>query len=496
MKKNLIAFGTTMFLLSLLFHSCRKMELVSGVQSNLPTELDTHLTLKAAKVYYDSVNVTSTKKTETATPNSLEHIQHKYPHFDQGVEIETGNSYYVELPMSYDVRKAMLTPEGPRAVVRSERERILNASFDRLIVYRSKAASKLEMMVVSYIPDRTAVGKFSSEVKSNRLGKLDRNFTGWIIYQKLDGTKMFGIRIIYGQAVKRIKFHGKRPRPEQLRNIKKANSGGYEICEVIEWVGYTVYCIEKRPEMIEICEWVENGEYWTEENCVYVPGDTECFTGDCENDTDGRDVDNGENGKSDIVTNLDNTCLNNVWKKLRANLNAEFTHMLTGTFEVNDHINFIIDDGRVANNANAQTVPSRPPHTGSNGITYFDVKVTLNDKTLPSYSQEYVATVILHEVMHAYMEENKIYYQNQFMQHREMFYAYLENMRDALQRFNGDISDQEGIILALDGMKDFIITDPELYDLVLQFYHIDTYTAISTTGKYKDKTRGTSTGCE
>jgi hypothetical protein len=97
--------------------------------------------------------------------------------------------------------------------------------------------------------------------------------------------------------------------------------------------------------------------------------------------------------------------------------------------------------------------------------------------------------------MHSYMEAKGVYFNDQFLQHREMFYEYLENMRDALQRFSGEISDQEAIVLALDGMKDFIRSDPELYDLVMQYYHIDTFTAVTTPGYFKDRTRGTSTGC-
>jgi hypothetical protein len=496
MRKNLITYGTAMFLLALLFLSCRKTDLRQSVKSDVNSNgAGDLLTLEAAKLFYDSIDVKAGNSSAMLKINSMSRAARRTPHFAEGIEVNGIIDSYVEVPLSYDIRNALMTYAGSRPISKLEKEKLLNASFDRLIVHKSKATRKIETMIVSYVPDRTALGKFSSEVKKNRLGRLDKNFTGWLIYQRLDGTKLFGIRVIYGQAVKRIKFHDVKTLRDVQAIQKKVNSGGYEVCETIEWIGYTVYCIELRPELVEVCEWVENGEYWVEETCVYVPGDTECFTGDCEEDTNEHEVDNGENGSSDINTALDNPCLNNVWKKLRGNLNAEFTHMLTGTFGVNDHINFTIKDGTVRNGANAESKPTAAPHTGANGITYFDITVTLNDKTLPSASQEYVATAILHEVMHSYMEAKGVYFNDQFLQHREMFYEYLENMRDALQRFSGEISDQEAIVLALDGMKDFIRSDPELYDLVMQYYHIDTFTAVTTPGYFKDRTRGTSTGC-
>ena len=108
----------------------------------------------------------------------------------------------------------------------------------------------------------------------------------------------------------------------------------------------------------------------------------------------------------------------------------------------------------------------------SNGKHIFDVKVTLNKNTMPGYSQEFVATTIVHEIMHSYFNANKVYFNQQFQQHQAMAEGYVESLKEAVTDMFEDMPDKDAYALIMNGFNDMFENNLTGWNALLAKYNL------------------------
>lgn len=128
--------------------------------------------------------------------------------------------------------------------------------------------------------------------------------------------------------------------------------------------------------------------------------------------------------------------------------------------------------------------------------------ITLNDNFTDSSSREYMAAVILHELVHSfismYKEQNGVPLTD-FDQHQHIFERWVNQLRDAFVEIYG-ISSIDATALALQGMDDVLTQEvgPGQYSFKQKYidfantkYNMDLYNARAIFDQYKSGTKGT-----
>ncbi|TZF82290.1 hypothetical protein FW774_16530 [Pedobacter sp. BS3] len=282
-------FTYTLFLLLLItgiFYACRK-EFSKPDAATLARDLadpSKPLTIATGKFYYRSL-IKREGKIVPKTGNSVsseKRVNKKYSLFSKAMQLESSRYYYLEMPIVYNQRHSLIVNENDASSANDVNQKVLRASFDRLVIYKDKQTGVVNQRIITFVPDAACIGKFSKNVKSNRTGKLDKNFSGWLVYQKWDGTKLFAIKIKNGKPAGRLTFKrvkkNTKPTKNQVKNW---------VCVTYHWIEYEITCFTVSAEEgdEEVCFWVPTGYEWDEESCHddgvnENPGDPECYEDD------------------------------------------------------------------------------------------------------------------------------------------------------------------------------------------------------------------------
>lgn len=190
-----------------------------------------------------------------------------------------------------------------------------------------------------------------------------------------------------------------------------------------------------------------------------------------------------------MVCGTQNTCLEGVWLSIKGNLDNKIVNLLHSTFGQNHSINFKIIDGNVNGGAPAQSQVTKNS-VSSSGERVFDVKVTLNKNTMPGYSQEFIASTIIHEIMHAYFNANKIHYNQQFQQHQSMAEEYVESMKNVVKDIFPNSPDKSAYALILNGFNDMFENNLNGWNALLLKYQLSNQEIYDTQIAYKSNVQG------
>lgn len=343
--------------------------------------------------------------------------------------------------------------------------------------------------------------------------KKPNKLNGHIVYYNLDGSWGNGCVYRDGKVVAKINISS----PEQVMALKseKPRSQGKVMLALPDecttgWIETgAISCIEVGGSGSATCRWVSTG-YASYTICGgggggQPGGGTDGSGGynggssggggvrDCAGIMNGQAYESdcgcigGKTGISscaDITEKIKNECLNSVWTSLKSNLDNKIINLLHTTFGQNHSINFKIVDGNVNSGAPAQTEVIKNT-VNSSGELFFDIKVTLNKNTMPGYSQEFVATTMVHEIMHGYFNENKIYYNQQFKQHQLMAEGYVESMKSAVKDLFPNLPDKSAYALVLNGFNDMFENNLTGWNALLIKYQLTTQEIYDTQIAYK-----------
>jgi hypothetical protein len=183
-------------------YSCRK-----ALNDLLP---DQPLSKKAAwaQEYYNNVlqrnygnevnyktisNKISAVKELTSRPNM------KAPMWVRARADKTDRYEFVEVPLTYTTKiSAAVGLLGSKAD-----EKILKASFDRLIIYKDKNG-RIDQRIITYTPTAAYLERHNGDISHNKINHLDKDFDGFLRYKKWDGTYLYTLKIKKGKAVRKL----------------------------------------------------------------------------------------------------------------------------------------------------------------------------------------------------------------------------------------------------------------------------------------------------
>lgn len=418
------------------------------------------------------------------------------------------NSLYVNENSSQRVYEVEL--ENPERVLaklgrpdRSTLGREEKRHMIRLLIFENRLTSKI--LYASYMSVESGAGVVSKDFHYKRVGA----FSGTVLFYHFGGVLSNGWDYENGKITRQITAISKSdfdllsqsgPKGKLMAQVTTCTSGfaekykwscvgvsGYENCG---WTSagteYVTVCTTREasdeptpddggpsgtgdyiPPIYIDCAGVEDGSaYWNSECKTCMGGTT------------------GINECPDITDRINNPCLKNVWDAIKSNTENKITDLLHSTFGQNHTINFKIVDGNIDGGGPAKSAVTKNI-LSSTGERFFDVKVTLNKNTMPGYSQEYVATTIVHEIMHAYFNENRTFYNQQFQQHQAMAEGYVEHLKDAVTSLFPNMPDKAAYALVLNGFNDMFEQNLTGWNALLTKYQLTNQEIYDTQSAYK-----------
>jgi hypothetical protein len=169
----------------------------------------------------------------------------------------------------------------------------------------------------------------------------------------------------------------------------------------------------------------------------------------------------------DTIDNLTDPCLRSVAGKLfKNNLTGKIASILNDVFGSTDKVNLTFNQNTdsSAGASPAQTVGTPP----SNGM--FSATITLNTAQVGESSQEYKAILMVHEVLHAYMDYSTPY-MTQLQQHTAMAQKYVNDIKAFVQGLYPTLSDPDAYAMILNGMADVYGSNKTAYNAVLATFN-------------------------
>ncbi|MEZ2336750.1 hypothetical protein AB6735_14000 [Mucilaginibacter sp. RCC_168] len=144
---------------------------------------------------------------------------------------------------------------------------------------------------------------------------------------------------------------------------------------------------------------------------------------------------------------------------ISAGVTNQINTLVQSIFGNSDKLNLTFEDvTTLSNQVDGSTQPNG--YFDANGN--LNITIQLNKNTMPSYSQQYISRVIMHEALHAYMIAKNM---PAIEQHEEMAINYVTKIASSLQQLFPGLTDSDAKSLALGGLfqtntfKDTIASD-------------------------------------
>lgn len=118
---------------------------------------------------------------------------------------------FVETPIKYEHK---ITPtfhisNNPNTKPVANQQ-IIDASFDRLIIYKDKSG-KIDERIISFVPDEDYLKRHKGDISHNKIDKLDEDFFGYLHYKDWEGNALFILRIEKGIPTNKYEGFTKNP---------------------------------------------------------------------------------------------------------------------------------------------------------------------------------------------------------------------------------------------------------------------------------------------
>lgn len=261
----------------IVFFACRKNDLSSSSGSpndEAITDPGVSLDVTLAKKYFKILKNEKGAEVKSPHVSSLSKTERnfKHPYWQRVFTGVTAKSSFVEVPLFYDRRPTVIVTKENEQLDKAARLKVLNASFDRLLIYKDKKTGLVDQRIITYVPDVDYLDKRGKDISQNRFGHLDAAFKGYLVYRKWDGTLSSMVRINNGVAEKHLNGF------KRQQTNTRTNAGAKT-----EAVVCTTQCI---TEYTQNCYTSTSGEYtytWCDD---YSPGSTYCWE-ECHDDGGG-----------------------------------------------------------------------------------------------------------------------------------------------------------------------------------------------------------------
>lgn len=286
-----------------------------------------------------------------------------------------------------------------------------------LLTFKDKAG-QLQTQLVQYISTK--------EYKQQKKGGISKNdFTGWMMAMSWDEQPIIGYQFKKGKDIK------------QLTPVNSTPGGRMAYCDFSYYQSISVSCYSCGSNCTA-CDVGVSGGYQgyctdpssnsgTDPNTYVSYGGNGIYYYTPPNNT--------QSGNSNIITNnLTTPCLRNVMNKVQnAQFNAEIQNILQN-FNASTTLNFSITERNLSNDdRNAETIGN---------------SITLNSTALANASQEFIAKVIYHEVLHVYLGGSLN------SDHQTMAANYVSPLMNTLTSLFPNLSFTDAQALSWSGLKD------------------------------------------
>lgn len=184
----------------------------------------------------------------------------------------------------------------------------------------------------------------------------------------------------------------------------------------------------------------------------------------------------------DIKDSVSNPCLKGLITQLASGgaIQNDVTNMLRNTFGVNDDVNLTFKQETIAGSTDDATTD------GQKG----DIVITFNTPQIASASQEYMMESTMHEIFHAYLDQNPTVKGN-LTQHTYMIQNYINMEVGALRQYFPNLSVHDAECIALAGYGALQSSNPAAFNAAVSSYNLTTNDITSTNANYKAGTSGT-----
>ncbi|HXH98719.1 MAG TPA: hypothetical protein VNI52_00505 [Sphingobacteriaceae bacterium] len=328
----------------------------------------------------------------------------------------TASGYtYAEVPVKYSskVTPAVFIRGNGQDTPSKPDDAVLKASFDRLIIYKDKKGTVYQKLI-SYVPDKAYLLRHKGDISHNRLGKLDKDFDGYIFHKEWSGKMTYILRIENGRVMKTIRF-GDNKRKNNLNKVRAQQCDWYDI---FYWYQD---CVMYNDDPNDVVCGDPYSEYCcTEEYCyddgVNDEGPMDCsdpaYFGhpDCSTDPDpspcgysySKSGARIKNECMEIINNIKDPCLKAlVTSLLDMNLNQKLSEIINN-FDNNAIADIYFQDSPETKNF----TPANFTNASYNPNTFiFKATVTLSTNILNESSKEFAGAVVIHEVIHGYFSK-------------------------------------------------------------------------------------------
>lgn len=429
----------------------------------------------------------------------------KKPHWEESKAGVTPYYDYVELPLTYThkITHTFGINQNPN-VIPTPNQKIIDASFDRLIIYKDKKG-KINQRIISFIPDEAYLTKHKNNINHNRIDKLDHDFVGYLHYKDWDGKALFVLRIVNGKPVK--KYDMLKSTTGKITSSNTTKTGGGKVmvvdvgggspdqkCYNVSWDWYQdCYYTSPESEFPYYCDpvVVYNVQY-VETPCPPgngtgdggggpSPEDPEpCLgvlifaTGECI-------LDEIVPTPIDTVNNITDSCLRAlVVSLLNSEVKSQFQTLMHDFLLGDDHLIITFKDEDFGDEDAAGEMPGLVPKI-INGEDYLLGTLYLNTRVLAGASQEYKTAVIYHEILHAYFHKLGGLFNG--VHHAAMASSYTNMLKNVLMARFPNLSAVNASALAWNGLHDTVMWDLRPDASQIDYLNIEySYTKHGTAG--------------
>ncbi len=374
----------------------------------------------------------------------------------------------IELPFTIDDKFRLPFIEGNKDIVGRER-----------LVFIEKG-SKFIPYIVRYMPTKLFKGDIK---KISTVNAKKNNFDGIISVRTLDKTGVTILHFANGKMYK--KFKGKLISDKN----KKGRITGWIYREpwvTLSWDGHEVVFNYHDGMLVQTNDENNNGNdddddpsfcdehpeiCSNEDPCVIDPsscGDpcladpTACNSG-------------GGSYTNDIKNEIQTPCLKGqVNNLITKNIGSDIVGRFNSLFGKNETRPFITFTER---NAGMNAASARCNKTGPGSY-----ELWLNKDILPNASQEYLATVVIHEILHALMYENGV---AAGLQHDAMLVAFITEMTFSVQGVFPNLSNNDARSMVLAGLYNDPNVDKVFWQNTANSFGLTIENVFSTNDKYK-----------
>ncbi len=177
-----------------------------------------------------------------------------------------------------------------------------------------------------------------------------------------------------------------------------------------------------------------------------------------------------QNSLADVKNNLQNPCFKAIADlMINNNLQNIVTNILQKTFNVSPKINLTLAESNSIVNQNGRPVAAQTQsqYDASSGVLNIATYIRL-DQIDPAASQEYKASLLIHEIVHAYIFTHPEVL-NGLTQHAYMLQNYIDGIIGSLQTFFPSLTSQQAASLALGGLGDDVTGTQAFNDALTKY---------------------------